>query len=364
MQYIDEYRDSGRIKALAEAIEREALHPWQIMEICGGQTHTIAKYRLEEMLPPSVRLLHGPGCPVCVTPSSIIDFALEIARQSNVIFTSFGDMLRVPGSKADLLQTKARGADIRILYSPLDAVNLAAGNPDREVVFFAVGFETTAPVHLTALKEAERRGLKNFSLLCSLFAVPPAIEMLMNQEDNAIDGFLAAGHVCAVTGNSDYRVLTKKYHCPIVVTGFEPADLLYGIYLCIKQLESGRSELENAYKRAVPENGNPAARRLMDECLEAAGREWRGIGAIPESGFILRKKYAGFDASEKFGFLKNKKNLIIENADNQCIAGKIMKGAAAVSDCPFFGGLCSPEHPVGAPMVSDEGVCAAFFKYR
>jgi hydrogenase expression/formation protein HypD len=361
MQYIDEFRNSAHIGALAEAIRKTAVHSWRIMEICGGQTHTIARYRLEDLLPPNVSLLHGPGCPVCVTPASAIDFAIKIALSNDVIFASFGDMLRVPGNETDLLNAKARGADVRILYSPLDAVKLAENNPNKQIVFFAVGFETTAPVHLTALKEAERRGLKNFSLLCSLFAVPPAVEMLLSQPECTIDGFLTAGHVCAVTGNEAYRRLSEKYHRPMVVTGFEPADLLYGIYLCVRQLESNKFELENAYKRAVTDAGNIAAQQLMTEYLAPADREWRGIGIIPSSGFTLKNKYDLFNAFVKFGDLNQGERYSLSN---QCIAGSIMKGAASVSDCPFFGTACNPDHPIGAPMVSDEGVCAAFYKYR
>jgi len=365
MQYIDDYRDNGRIQTLVQAIKKEAVHPWQIMEICGGQTHTIARYRIEEMLPDTIRLLHGPGCPVCVTPESTIDRALEIAALPNVIFTSFGDMMRVPGSKTDLLQLKAQGADVRMLYSPLDAVTLAVNHPEKEIVFFAVGFETTAPVYLMALKEAERQKLKNFSLLCSLFAVPPAIEMILNQEDNHVKGFLTAGHVCAVTGNEVYERLAVKYNRPMIVTGFEPADLLFGIYKCVLQLEQGTAYLENAYKRAVPEKGNLVARKLMEEMLEPVDREWRGIGKIPLSGFVLREKYATYDALKKFPRHSNENDHFIENTvDSRCIAGEIMKGNRQVADCAYFGTICNPEHPLGAPMVSAEGVCAAYYNYQ
>ena len=365
MQYIDDYRNNDRIQALIQAIKKEAVHPWQIMEICGGQTHTIARYRIEEMLPPTIRLLHGPGCPVCVTPEGTIDAALKIAALPNVIFTSFGDMIRVPGSKTDLLQQKAQGADVRMLYSPLDAVTLAVNNPEKEIVFFAVGFETTAPVYLMALKEAERRKLKNFSLLCSLFAVPPAIEMILSQPDNHVDGFLTAGHVCAIAGNEAYEQLAVKYKRPMIVTGFEPADLLFGIYKCVCQLEQGIARFENAYKRAVPEKGNPAARKLMDEMLEPVDREWRGIGKIPLSGFGLRKEYAAFDAFQKFPQYSDENDRFIEkNIDSRCIAGEIMKGNRQVADCPYFGTVCNPDHPLGAPMVSAEGVCAAYFEVR
>ena len=361
MEYVEDYRDKDRIETLVRAIQKETVHSWNIMEICGGQTHAIAHYRIDEMLPPTIRLLHGPGCPVCVTPENIIDHAVAIAQMPNVIFTTFGDMARVPGSNIDLLRAKAHGADVRILYSSLDAVELAAANPEKEVVFFAIGFETTIPVHLMALKEAIRRGLKKFSLLCSFFAVPPGIEIILSQPDSKVDGFLAAGHVCAVTGNEAYHRLAAKYHQPIVVTGFEPADLLYGIYKCIHQLEAGEGKLENAYKRAVPEEGNKEAKLLMETFLEPVEQEWRGIGRIPNGGFALRKKYATFDAAIKFPVANGKKN---ERQDTQCIAGEIMKGNRQVADCPYFGSVCKPDHPLGASMVSSEGVCAAYYKYQ
>ena len=364
MLYVDDYRDKDRIQTLVRAIQKETVHSWKIMEICGGQTHAIARYRIEEMLPSTIQLLHGPGCPVCVTPEELIDKAVAIARNPDVIFTSFGDMMRVPGSSSTLLQAKAQGADVRILYSPLDAVELAVMHPEKEIVFFAIGFETTIPVHLTALKEAERRGLKNFSLLCSFFAVPPAIEMIASQPDNQVDGFLTAGHVCAVTGNEEYHRLAANYRKPMIVTGFEPADILYGIYKCIRQLERGESKVENAYKRAVSENGNIEAKRLMEIFLEPAEREWRGIGRIPFSGFFLREKYTTFDAVIKFpnaeNFSSEEKNAK-EKTDIRCIAGEIMKGNRQVTDCASFGSVCKPDHPLGAPMVSAEGVCAAYY---
>jgi hydrogenase expression/formation protein HypD len=358
MEHIDDYRNNDHIQALVRAIRKEAVHPWQIMEICGGQTHTIVRYRMEEMLPSTIKLLHGPGCPVCVTPETLIDQALEIAQRPEVIFASFGDMMRVSGSRINLLQAKARGADIRMLYSPLDAVELASVHPEKEIVFFAIGFETTAPVHLMALQEAKRRRLKNFSLLCSLFAVPPAIEMILRQANNPVDGFLAAGHVCAVTGYEAYHRLAGRYRRPIVVTGFEPADILYGIYQCIRQLEKGEAKVENAYKRAVLESGNPAARQLMEEMLEPADCEWRGIGLIPASGFSLREKYGDYDAGKKFPHKETGRKAKI---DLQCIAGEIMKGKKQTIDCPHFGTTCKPNHPLGAPMVSAEGVCAAYY---
>jgi hydrogenase expression/formation protein HypD len=366
MKYIDEYRNREQVKVLAAAIQKAVTRSWHIMEICGGQTHAISRYRIEDMLPKEITLLHGPGCPVCVTPVKIIDHALEIAKRPEVIFTSFGDMMRVPGTDKDLLTVKAQGADVRMLYSSLDAVELAAKNPDKEVVFFAVGFETTIPVHLTAVKEAKRRKLKNFSLITSLFTVPPAIDAILSDAESKVDGFLTAGHVCAITGNNKYYDLAERYHRPMVVTGFEPIDLLYGIYRCILQLESGRAEVENAYKRIVLENGNPAVRRLMCEMLEPFDQEWRGIGQIPASGLRLNKLYETYDAVKKFPAKYRNKALINNQNDLplQCIAGDIMKGNKQVSDCPYFGMSCRPETPVGAPMVSTEGVCAAYYNYK
>lgn len=359
MKYLEEYRNTEQVQALLRAIRQAATRPWHIMEICGGQTHAIARYRLEEMLPPEIKLLHGPGCPVCVTPARLIDEALELAARPDVILASFGDMMRVPGTHTDMLQAKAHGADIRLLYSPLDAMELAATHPDKEVIFFAIGFETTAPVHMMALKEAGRRKLANFSLLTSLFTVPPAIEAILSDPESRVDGFLTAGHVCAITGNAAYHALAEKYKTPMVVTGFEPVDLLSGIYRCLLQLESGSHFVENAYKRAVPEEGNPAARALMEEMLEPCDQEWRGIGVIPRSGLRLKKEYAAYSAGEKFTFKQK-----INKTPYECIAGDIMRGIKQPADCPFFGKECSSERPMGAPMVSSEGVCAAYYKYK
>ncbi len=359
MDYIKDFRNHDHVRILTGAIERITTRPWNIMEVCGGQTYTIARYQIEDMLPSQITLLHGPGCPVCVTPVGVIDQALELARHPEVILATFGDMMRVPGTSDDLLRTKARGGDVRLLYSPLDAVDIAAENPDKEVVFFAVGFETSAPVHLMALKESRRRGLHNFYLLTSLFAVPPVMEAILSQEDNLVDGFLAAGHVCAVTGNEAYYRLAEKFHRPIVVSGFEPVDLLYGIYLCLSQLENREARVENAYKRAVPETGNLVARELIGEYLEPADQDWRGIGLIPASGWKLKEKYKLFDAQKRFPF--HPEPLYNNTYPGLCIAGEIMKGKKQVADCPCFGVECRPEHPIGAPMVSSEGVCAAYF---
>lgn len=359
MRFVDEYRSNEKVQTLLEAIRKKVTRPWYIMEICGGQTHAIARYRLEEMLPPDLQLLHGPGCPVCVTPVETIDYALKLATQPNVILASFGDMMRVPGSKEDLLSIKARGADIRMLYTPLDALSLAKENPDKEIVFFAIGFETTAPVHLMALKEAIRRGLPNFSILTSLFTVPPAIEAILSDPESKVNGFLTAGHVCAITGNRAYHRLAAHYKIPMVVTGFEPVDLLYGIYRCVSQLEAGSYEVENAYKRAVPEQGNTAARQLIDEMLEPCDQDWRGIGIIPSSGLQLRSEYKRYSSRMRFQLCPEENQIASE-----CIAGLIMRGMRQPSDCPHFGKACHPTHPLGAPMVSSEGVCAAYYRYK
>ena len=363
MKYLDEYRDNKQVRMLVSAIRKSVTRQWHIMEICGGQTHSIARYRIDEMLPDNVRLLHGPGCPVCVTPADIIGHALEIAGRPDVIFTSFGDMMRVPGTKEDLSSVKARGADVRMLYSPVDAVELAVKNPDKEIVFFAVGFETTIPVHLTALKEAQRKGLKNFSLLTSLFTVPPAIDAILSDRGNKVDGFLAAGHVCSIMGCKEYYPLAERYNKPIVVTGFEPIDILYGVYKCVLQLETGKASVENAYKRAVTEDGNLKAQTLMNEALEPFTLQWRGIGPIPLSGLRLRKEYEQYDAAKKFPY-KGNTGADRYKAGMECIAGDIMKGYKQAADCPYFGSDCSPEHPLGAPMVSTEGVCAAYYNYK
>lgn len=374
MKYLDEYRQQEQVEALAQAIRRTVTRPWHIMEICGGQTHALARYRLEEILPPEVHLLHGPGCPVCVTPASTIDDALQLAASPGYILATFGDMMRVPGSREDLLHVKARGADVRMLYSPLDAITLAESHPDKNIIFFAIGFETTAPVHLMALKAAMRKEIRNFSLLTALFTVPPAIEAILSDPRSPVDGFLTAGHVCAITGNAPYHRLAQRYKTPMVVTGFEPADLLYGIYRCVVQLENGRYEVENAYKRAVPEEGNPAARQLMEELLEPCDQAWRGIGVLPLSGLRLRRTYRAYDASR---LVKPLPPFSAQTETPQpgatgngqadvslCIAGDLLRGFKQPADCPLFGTCCRPEHPKGAPMVSSEGVCAAYYRYQ
>lgn len=359
MKYVDEYRDEAATRAFLDATRAIVTRPWTLMEICGGQTHTIIKSGLDRLLPPEVTLVHGPGCPVCVTPLEQIDRALEIAKRPNVIFTSFGDMLRVPGSSTDLLSVKASGGDVRMVYSPLDAVRIAQQNPDREVVFFAVGFETTAPANAMSVWQAERQGVKNFSVLVSHVLVPPAMEALLSAPDNLVQGFLAAGHVCTVMGTGEYPPIAERYRVPIVVTGFEPLDLAQGIHMTVKMLEEGRHGVENQYTRSVTAEGNLPAQKLVAEVFEACDRPWRGIGEIPGSGLRLRERYAAFDAEKRFdvGHVRTAESTI-------CIAGEIMKGLKRPHHCPAFGTTCTPDHPIGAPMVSSEGACAAYWQYK
>lgn len=359
MKFLDEYRDGELAQKLAAEIHRVTTRPWTIMEVCGGQTHAIVKFGIDELLPEQITLIHGPGCPVCVTPLEVIDQALEIAARPEVVFTSFGDMLRVPGSTTDLLSVKAKGGDVRIVYSPLDAVKIAVENPTCEVVFFGVGFETTAPATAMAVYQAAQKKLNNFSLLISHVLVPPAIEALMSSPSCRVQAFLAAGHVCAVMGYEEYFPLVKKYRVPIVVTGFEPLDILHGILLVVQQLESGRAEVENQYVRAVNRAGNLPAQDLIKKVFTVVPRKWRGIGEIPQSGLGLSDAYAAFDAAKKF---KLTDRHVEEPAE--CIAGLILQGMKKPHDCPAFGALCTPEHPFGATMVSSEGACAAYYRYR
>ena len=328
------------------------------MEICGGQTHTIVKYGLDRMLPDEVRLVHGPGCPVCVTPLEMIDRALAIAARPEVIFTSFGDMLRVPGSSTDLLSVKAGGGDVRMVYSPLDAVRLAELNPSRQVVFFAVGFETTAPANAMSVFQAKRLGLPNFSILCSHVLVPPAMEAILSSPRNLVQGFLAAGHVCSVMGFHEYEPIAERYRIPVVVTGFEPLDLMEGIHRTVVALEAGRHGVENQYARSVTRDGNLPAQKILAEVFEPCDRPWRGIGVIPRSGYRLREPYAGFDAAARFDV-----EGITAEESSVCVAGEIMQGLRKPRECPAFGSECTPEHPVGAPMVSSEGACAAYYHF-
>jgi hydrogenase expression/formation protein HypD len=329
------------------------------MEVCGGQTHAIVKFGIDKLLPPALSLLHGPGCPVCVTPVEMLDRAIAIASRPEVIFCSFGDMLRVPGSERDLFAAKSAGADVRMVYSPLDALQMAEKNPQREVVFFAVGFETTAPAHAMAVKEAFRRGITNFSLLVSHVLVPPAIEALLSSPERRVDAFLAAGHVCAIMGMDEYGPITERHHVPIVVTGFEPADILQGIAMCVMQLEEGRAEVENQYTRAVRPHGNEAAKRVVAEVFRVVPRKWRGIGNIPQSGLGLREAYAAFDAEKRFAVED-----IVADESVECKSGLVLQGILKPSDCPAFGVRCTPERPLGATMVSSEGACAAYYRYR
>ena len=358
MRFVDEYRNEADVKRYAGLIERSVTRPWTLMEICGGQTHTFVKSGVDRLLPGSLTLVHGPGCPVCVTPLELIDRAIAIAQRPGVIFTSFGDMLRVPGSATDLLAVKARGGDVRMVYSPLDAVALARKHPDRQVVFFAVGFETTAPANAMAVWQAARLGLDNFSILCSHVLVPPAMESILGAPDNRVQGFLAAGHVCAVMGTTEYEPIAQRHRVPIVVTGFEPLDLLQGVYLAVRALEEGRVGVENQYARAVTREGNRPAQALMGEVFEVCDRAWRGIGVIPRSGFALRSAYARYDAVKRFDV-----GAVTAQESPLCIAGQIMQGLKKPHDCSAFGTLCTPEHPLGAPMVSSEGACAAYYQY-
>jgi len=359
MKYLDEYRDPAMARRLIGEIRRSATRPWVLMEICGGQTHTLVKYGIEELLGDSVELVHGPGCPVCVTPLEIVDKANAIASIPEVIFVSYGDMLRVPGSHSDLLRVKAGGGDVRIAYSPMDALRLARENPQRPVVFFAVGFETTAPANATVVWQAKREGLRNFSLLVSHVLVPPAIRLLLDSSANRVQGFIAPGHVCTVMGYEEYEELAGRYQVPFVVGGFEPLDLLEAIFMLVRQLEEGRAQVENAYARSVSRGGNRAARQRMMEVFEVADRNWRGIGPIAQSGYRLRAEYAAFDAEKTFGV-----EAISAPEPPECISALVLQGLKKPVDCPMFGTRCTPESPMGAPMVSTEGACAAYYQYR
>jgi len=359
MKYIDEYRDADAAAGYARALARITTRPWTLMEVCGGQTHSIVKFGVDELLPKDVTLVHGPGCPVCVTPLELIEKAIEIASRPGVIFCSFGDMLRVPGQTKDLLSVKAEGGDVRIVYSPLDAVAIARQHPDRQVVFFAVGFETTAPANAMAVYQADAQGVENFSMLVSHVLVPPAMEAILSSPVNRVQGFLAAGHVCTVMGYTEYEPIALTYRVPIVVTGFEPVDLLQGVFLCVKQLEEGRAEVENQYARAVQRDGNRRAQDLVRQVFRVAPRKWRGIGEIPRSGLALQERFARFDAETRFDVTG-----MAAEEPSECISGLILQGLKKPHECPAFGGRCTPEHPLGATMVSSEGACAAYYRYR
>ncbi|MEO0898116.1 MAG: hydrogenase formation protein HypD [Bacteroidota bacterium] len=358
MKYLTEYRDPELANQYLDEIKKTVTQPWKIMEVCGGQTHSLVKHGIINILPDEITMIHGPGCPVCVTPLEKIDKAIHLAEQDNVILCSFGDMLRVPGSKKSLLQAKAEGADVRILYSPLEAVKLAIDNPEKEVVFFAVGFETTAPANALSVVHAERQGVTNYSILTSHVLVPPAMEAVINDPESQIDAFLAAGHVCTIMGLEEYYPIVEDYDIPIVVTGFEPVDILHGILMTVKQLEAKKANLENQYSRVVAAEGNPNAKNVIYQIFDIKDRAWRGIGTIPESGYEVKEEYAIYDANKKF-------HIDVEEAPEsaECIAGLVLKGIKKPQQCPAFGKKCTPQNPLGAPMVSSEGACAAYYNF-
>lgn len=360
MRFVDEYRDGAAAQSLARAIRALVTRPWTLMEVCGGQTHAIVRFGLDELLPRGLTLVHGPGCPVCVTPIELIDQALLIASRPEAMLCSFGDMLRVPGSHKDLATVKAEGGDVRVLYSPLHALELARRNPQRQVVFFGVGFETTAPATAMAVYRARQERLANFSLLLSHVLVPPAMRSILLAPGNRVQGFLAAGHVCAVMGFEEYEPIARRHQVPIVVTGFEPVDILQGVHMCVKQLEEGRAEVENQYVRSVRREGNLEAQRLMREVFRVVPRSWRGLGLIEESGLGLAPAYAEFDALRRFP--QAAATRVAE--PEECRSGAILTGLEKPPECPAFGGRCTPEQPLGAPMVSSEGACAAYYRYR
>ena len=359
MKFIDEYRDAGIARRLLAEIERTVRGQWVLMEICGGQTHTIMRYGLDELLPPNIELVHGPGCPVCVTPLETIDKALELAARPEVILVSYGDMLRVPGSATDLFTVKAQGGDVRVVYSPTEALKIASQNPDRKVVFLAVGFETTAPANAMAIWQAKQQKIGNFSVLVSHVLVPPAIRALMTSPDCRVNGFIAPGHVCTVMGYEEYESLVRDFHVPIVVGGFEPIDLLEAVLMVVRQLESGEAKAENQYVRSVNYQGNRAAQHVIEEVFEIADQKWRGIGTIPASGLRIREKYGDYDASRLFGLAS-----ITVDEPAECISAQVLQGLKKPTDCPAFGMRCTPQYPLGAPMVSSEGACAAYYNYR
>jgi hydrogenase expression/formation protein HypD len=358
MEYISEFRDEKIITGIMDEIHRLTTKSWTIMEICGGQTHAIKRYGIDQLLPGEIELVHGPGCPVCVTPLEMIDKAIAIASLPDVIFISYGDMLRVPGSTNDLLGIRANGGDVRVVYSPLDALNIVRDNQEKQIVFFAIGFETTAPANAMVVLQAEKSGLKNFCVLVSHVRVPPAMNAILGSPSNRVQGFLAAGHVCAVMGYQEYLPIAEKYKVPIVVTGFEPLDIAHGILMTVQQLESGRSDVINAYTRVVSKEGNLPAQKMIEQVFMSHDQKWRGIGMIPDSGWKLRPEYAQFDAEKRFsiGEIQTEESAL-------CISGQILQGVKKPDNCQMFGTLCTPEHPLGATMVSSEGACAAYYKY-
>lgn len=359
MKYVDEYRDLKVVEAISSKIRKLVTKPWNIMEVCGGQTHSIMKYNLSIFLPETLNLIHGPGCPVCVTPLEKIDKAIDLAKREDIIFTSFGDMLRVPGSEKDLLRVKAEGGDVRIVYSPLDAVTIAKDNPNKNIVFFAIGFETTAPVNALSVIQAKKMNLHNYSILSSHVQVPPAMELILSSPNNRVNAFLAAGHVCTVMGYKQYLPIAEKYRTPVAITGFEPVDILQGIYSVVQQLENKSFEVTNEYKRSVTLAGNENAQKSMWEVFESTDMVWRGIGSIPQSGLRIRSIYSEFDAELRFDF-----SGINAKESDLCMAGKILQGQLKPNQCPAFGVQCTPENPLGAPMVSQEGVCSSYYRYQ
>ena len=359
MKYLDEYRDGALTRKLLDDLERTITRPWKVMEICGGQTHSIMKSGLHELLPAQLELVHGPGCPVCVTPLELIDKALLLASRPEVIFTSYGDMLRVPGSGKDLFSVRGAGGDVRVVYSPLDALRIARENPEKQVVFFAIGFETTAPANAMAVVQAEAQGIDNFSALVSHVTVPPAITAILESAEARVNGFLAAGHVCTVMGFWEYEALAARFHVPIVVTGFEPVDIAQGLLWCVRQLEEGRADVENAYSRSVRREGNEAAQEVIRRVFEPCDRAWRGIGVIPGSGYRLREPYARYDAERRFPDIGE----IMTRESGLCLSGLVLQGLKKPHECPAFGTDCTPQTPLGATMVSSEGACAAYFRY-
>lgn len=358
MKYLSEYRDPEQAKLYFQELHRVTTKPWTLMEICGGQTHSLVKNGILDLLPKNITMVHGPGCPVCVTSVSVIDEAIFLAQLPNVIMCSFGDMLRVPGSKESLLEVKTKGADIRILYSPLEAVQIAQQNPGKEIIFFAVGFETTAPANALSVIQADKLGVTNYSILASHVLVPPAMEALLSDPENKIDAFLAAGHVCTIMGLDEYYPIAEKYKIPMVITGFEPLDLLQGIYMAVQQLEKGEYKVENQYARSVQQEGNMLAKESIHEVFTISDRIWRGIGPIPLSGYEVNNRYKNYNARLKFNL-----NIPLAEENKECISGDIMKGLKKPKQCPNFGTKCKPEHPLGAPMVSSEGACAAYYHY-
>ena len=359
MKYIDEYRDHRIAGALAAEISSRASRRWVLMEICGGQTHTIMRYGLDQLLGDQIELVHGPGCPVCVTPLETIDKAIELASLADVTLVSYGDMLRVPGSRSDLFQAKAKGGDVRVAYTPLEALKIARAHPERRVVFLAIGFETTAPANAMTVWLAKQEGLRNFSMLVSQVLVPPAIRALMSSPANRVQGFIAPGHVCTVMGCEEYEALARDFGVPFVIAGFEPVDLLQAVLMLVKQLEAGSAKLENQYARSVQPDGNPAARKIMRQVFEIADQKWRGLGTIPASGLRLRAEYADYDAVKIFGLA----DITVEEPA-ECVSAQVLQGLTKPTDCPAFGSRCTPENPLGAPMVSSEGACAAYYHYR